>query len=201
MRRIQGCLQRGERRLVVRQPGGLMDRSRGLRECNEQYPRFRIRTGHTPAGVMESWRWQTDAPPLQHRLRGAWRYCANRGYRSCLAQPPATLRQPSGLLCMAHFPSWSGILAHCRPFRALSVSTNALSVSRNARRVLSKAKSFLQFILRIYLNSVRFLFNTESVLTSAVSISSNLLSFTSNPSSHGHLRKIIPRQTGESSAS
>ena len=88
-----------------------MERSRGLSECNERYPRISGTMSHTPAGVVERWRLRTDVRPLHHPIRGASHLRTIRGYRSfprkmgliahhaaCgLAQPPATLHQPSGL--------------------------------------------------------------------------------------------------------
>ena len=78
------------------QPGGLPDRALAR---------------YTPAGVVERFRVGSPSPSLHHPCRGGGVFPVFRGYRSlrprkmgltahhaaALAQPPATVQQPSGL--------------------------------------------------------------------------------------------------------
>ena len=81
----------------VCQPGGLLDTSRGLSE-ERAIPPDPASARCTPKAVPERSRVGLQSPPLHHPCRGGAVFPVFRGYRSLtLAQPPASVRQPSGL--------------------------------------------------------------------------------------------------------
>ncbi len=94
-RRLHGALVSGWLFSVwCNQPGGLLDRSRGLSEPKRAIPPDSASAGCTPDGVLERSHVGSQSPRLHHPCRGVGRSSTIRGYRSFLAQPPATVWLP-----------------------------------------------------------------------------------------------------------